>query len=409
VTAAVAPPLRADVRVIGLVGVAHGFSHFYQLAIPPLFPLLKAEFGVSYAALGSVMAVYFAVSGVMQTVAGFAVDRYGARPVLIGGLMLAALGIGLAGLVPSFEWFYAAMLIAGLGNCVFHPADLALLNAKIAPRRLGYAFSAHSITGYLGWAIAPLVSVAVAHVWGWRGALVAAGLAGAAFAAFMATQRVLAAGPSKGHRETAAAAGLRGDVRLLLSTPVVLCFAFFLLLSMALSGWQTFSTTALTQLYSIELVLASSGLTAFMFGSAAGVAFGGVLAARTDRHRTIATLGMLGSAAATFTLGTAAMPLASVMPIAALAGFAVGSVAPARDILVRENTPARARGKVYGFVYSALDLGGLAAPLAIGWLLDRGAAHMVFMSAAAFMALSVPTVLFLRRTAAVQPVSVSSG
>lgn len=408
-TAAVAPPLRADVRVIGLVGVAHGFSHFYQLAIPPLFPLLKAEFGVSYAALGSVMAVYFAVSGVMQTVAGFAVDRYGARPVLIGGLMLAALGIGLAGLVPSFEWFYAAMLIAGLGNCVFHPADLALLNAKIAPRRLGYAFSAHSITGYLGWAIAPLVSVAVAHVWGWRGALVAAGLAGAAFAAFMATQRVLAAGPSKAHREAAAAAGLRGDVRLLLSTPVVLCFAFFLLLSMALSGWQTFSTTALTQLYSVELVLASSALTAFMFGSAAGVAFGGILAARTDRHRTIATLGMLGSAAATFTLGTAAMPLASVMPIAALAGFAVGSVAPARDILVRENTPARARGKVYGFVYSALDLGGLAAPLAIGWLLDRGAAHMVFMSAAAFMALSVPTVLFLRRTAAVQPVSVSSG
>jgi MFS family permease len=406
VTTAAAPPLRADVRVISLVVVAHGFSHFYQLTIPPLFPLLKAEYGVSYAALGSVMAVYFAVSGVMQTVAGFVVDRYGPRPVLIGGLLLSALGIALAGLAPSFKWLYAVMVIAGLGNSVFHPADLALLNAKIAPRRLGYAFSAHSITGYLGWAIAPLLSVAVAHVWGWRGALVSAGLIGAVFAAIMAMQRVLAVGTRVAHRAAGGQSGLRSDVRLLLSTPVVLCFAFFLMLSMALSAWQTFSTTALTQLYSVELVLASSALTAFLFGSATGVAFGGVAAARTDRHRTIASLGMLGSAVATFGLGTAALPLSLLMPVAALAGFAVGSVAPARDILVREITPAAARGKVYGFVYSALDLGGLAAPLALGWLLDRGAAHMVFISAAAFMALSVPTVLVVGHAAAVRRASV---
>ncbi|MCZ7564085.1 MAG: MFS transporter [Burkholderiales bacterium] len=192
-TAAAATPLRTDVRVIGLVGAGHGFSHFYHLTIPPLFPLLKDEFGVSYAALGSVMAMYFAVSGVLQTVAGFAVDRWGARPVLLGGLALSALGLGLAAIVPSFAWLYVCVLVAGFGNSVFHPADLALLNAKIAPRRLGYAFSAHSITGYLGWAVAPVFAVAVSNVWGWRGALaVAAGL-GALFAAFMATQRILGA------------------------------------------------------------------------------------------------------------------------------------------------------------------------------------------------------------------------
>jgi MFS family permease len=403
---ALSATLRGDVRVISLVGVAHGLSHFYQLAIPPLFPLLKEEFGVSYAALGSVMAVYFALSGVMQTVAGFVVDRYGARPVLIGGLLLSALGIGLAGLVPSFEWLYVVMVIAGAGNSVFHPADMALLNAKIAPRRLGYAFSAHSITGYLGWAVAPLVAVAVANAWGWRGALVAASLVGVVFAVLMVTQRVLAAGPRAGRHEASARPGLAKDVRLLLSTPVVLCFGFFLLLSMALSGWQTFSTTALTQVYAIDLVAASSALTAFLFGSAAGVAFGGVLAARTDRHRTIASTGMLCSAAATFALGTAAVPLSLLIVFATLAGFAVGSVAPARDILVREVAPTEARGKVYGFVYSALDLGGLAAPLALGWMLDRGVPHLVFMAAAAFLACSVPTVLFLRRPPGTRPASV---
>ncbi|MCC6609299.1 MAG: MFS transporter [Burkholderiales bacterium] len=400
-----ASSLRTDVRVISLVAVAHGVSHFFQLTIPPLFPLLKAEFGVSYVALGSVMAVYFAVSGVMQTVAGFAVDRYGARPMLIGGLVLAALGIALAGLAPSFEWLYGAMVIAGLGNSVFHPADLALLNAKVAPRRLGYAFSAHGIAGYLGYAIAPLMSVGIAHVWGWRGAVVAAGLVGAVVVAFIATQHVLAAGTRLTHRPAEGASGLRGDVRLLLSTPVVLCFAFFLLFSMAQSAWQTFSTTALTQMYSVDLVLASSALTAFLIGSAIGVAFGGVAAVRTDRQRTIASLGMLGSAAATLGVGTLALPLPLVMPVAALAGFAAGSVAPARDILVRELTPPGARGKVYGFVYSGLDLAFLAAPLALGSLLDRGAPHMVFVSGAAFMVLSVPTVLLLGQTAAVRRVS----
>jgi len=394
---AAATPLRIDVQVISLVGVGHGFSHFYHLAIPPLFPLLKDEFGVSYAALGSVMAVYFAVSGVLQTVAGFVVDRWGARPVLIGGLALSALGMGLAGLVPSFEWLYVCMVIAGLGNCVFHPADLALLNAKVAPRRLGYAFSAHSITGYLGWAVAPVFAVAVSGVWGWRGALLAAGAIGAVFAVFMAMQRILAGGTRTAPRAAGAPAGLRHDVRLLVSAPVMLCFAFFLLLSMALSGLQTFSTTALAELYTIELVLASSALTAFLLGSAAGVAFGGVLAARSDRHRTIAVAGMLGGAVATVALGTAALSNSFLVPVAALAGFAIGIVAPARDILVREVTPTHSRGKVYGFVYSGLDLGGLVAPLMLGWLLDRGAPQLVFMVAAGLMIVSIPTVVLLRQ------------
>ena len=397
-----AASLNADVRVISLVGVAHGLSHFYHLAIPPLFPLLKDEFGVSYAALGSVMGVYFAVSGVLQTVAGFVVDRLGARQVLVGGLVLSALGIALAGLAPSFGWLYVTAVIAGLGNSVFHPADMALLNAKVAPARLGYAFSAHSIAGYLGWAVAPVFAAAVSGVWGWRGALIMAGAVGAVYVALMTPQRILAGGTRALRQHSGAPRGIGQDLQLLRSTPVMLCFGFFLALSMALSGWQTFSTTALTQLYPIELVFASSALTAFLLGSAAGVAFGGVLAARTERHRTVAVGGMLAAAAVTLALATGAVPVSLMIATIAAAGFAVGSVAPSRDILVREVAPVGARGKVYGFVYSGLDLGGLIAPLMVGWLLDRGMPDMVFIAAAALMVLSVPTVLGLRRSTAAQ-------
>src|SRR5262245_66483258 len=98
---AAAASFRSDAKVIGLVGVAHGLSHFFQLCLPPLFPLLKDEFGVSYAALGAVTAVFYAVSGVMQTAAGFFVDRLGARTILLAGMAMISAGTLAAGLAPS--------------------------------------------------------------------------------------------------------------------------------------------------------------------------------------------------------------------------------------------------------------------------------------------------------------------
>ena len=71
--------LKSDIKVIGLVSAAHGLSHFFQLVLPPLFPLMKDEFGASYATLGAVMAVFYTVSSFAQTASGFLVDRFGAR------------------------------------------------------------------------------------------------------------------------------------------------------------------------------------------------------------------------------------------------------------------------------------------------------------------------------------------
>jgi len=81
--------LNQDVRTIGLVALAHGLSHFFQIATAVLFPLIRDDLGVSYVALGGTVALYYVVSGVCQTAAGFAVDRYGARRVLFFGLALS--------------------------------------------------------------------------------------------------------------------------------------------------------------------------------------------------------------------------------------------------------------------------------------------------------------------------------
>ena len=85
-----AESFASDAKVIGLVGGAHALSHFFQLALPPLFPLLRDEFGVSWSLLGALMGAFYVASGVSQFAAGFAVDRFGARPVLYGGLALLA-------------------------------------------------------------------------------------------------------------------------------------------------------------------------------------------------------------------------------------------------------------------------------------------------------------------------------
>jgi MFS family permease len=387
VTAAAAT-LRADAKVISLVGLAHGLSHFFQLVLPPLFPLLKDEFGVSYAALGAVMAVFYTASGIAQTAAGFLVDRYGARMILLLGLALVAAGAVLSGLAPSFAWLLAAAVIGGLGNSVFHPADFALLNAKVTPGRLGHAFGVHGIVGNLGWVLAPVFVFPIAQAYGWRAAVIAAGALGIAALALLATQRDLHDARPRVHAALENPAGLKADVRLLASRPILMCFAFFSLYAVTLVGFQTFATTALAHLYAVPLAIATGGLTAFLLGGAAGILFGGFVAGRTERH-TAVTLA--------FVLASGALPSALLLAAMTVAGFGIGAMGPSRDIIVRKIAPEHARGKVYGFVYSGLDVGGLVGPLVFGWFLDRGQPAWVFAGAAVIMLAAIPTVLGIGR------------
>src|ERR1051325_3677003 len=98
-----APGKRDDATLIGLIGLAHAISHFSQLLLAPLFPWLKDAFGVSFTELGLLMSIFFVVSCAVQTMSGFAVDRYGPRPVLFAGLGL--LGLSAFGFASSQNWW----------------------------------------------------------------------------------------------------------------------------------------------------------------------------------------------------------------------------------------------------------------------------------------------------------------
>ena len=365
--------------MIGLVGIAHLMSHFFALAVPPVFYLLKEDFGVSYAAMGFATTMFYVGSGLMQTPAGFLVDRLGGKVVLAVGLALISSGIMLIGFAPTYPLLVAAFAIAGLGNSVFHPADMAILNSKIDKKRLGYAFSVHSVSGNLGWVLAPIFSVTLATAFGWRSAMIAAGAIGLAVAVLIALQPLLRhesrATPPRARRGSA----LRDDLKLFISAQVLSCFSFFVFTSVSSTAMQTFSIPAIVSLYGVPLAAAASTLTGYLAGAAVGTLAGGFVAARTHRHDAAAVGGIALGALSVLSLASGVLPPVLLVVTTTLAGFCLGSVNPSRDIIVREVTPEHARGKVYGFVYSGLDLGSSIAPPVIGWLIDSGRPRMVFL------------------------------
>ena len=390
-----AESFRRDVRIIGLVGTAHAFSHFFQIALAPLFPLLRAEFDVSWTLLGTLVGVFYAASGVTQFTAGFIVDRLGARPVLLTGLALLAFGTILASLAPSVYWLFPVVALMGVGNGVFHPADFAILNANIAPRRLGYAYSTHGIGGNLGYALSPIVSFSIASVYGWRVALAAMGVMGVIALGVLASQRRLLTS----HRASDAhAASHRGAMQLFVQPAIVLCFCYFVAQTMAAVGLQTFLPSALNAGFDVPLALATSAVTAYLLGSTAGIAAGGYFATRTSRHDRIAAAGLLAGAALLALVATGWVPLLLLIPLFVAAGFALGATGPSRDLIVRNATPKGAAGRVYGFVYSGLDLGAMIGPVWFGLMLDNGHPRQMFLVISILLIVAVGTVLQARRS-----------
>jgi MFS family permease len=385
---------RRDVRIIGLIGVAHGFSHFFQLALPPLFPLLRVDFDVSWTLLGVLVGVFYAASGLTQFVAGFMVDRFGARPVLLGGLALLAGGTVLASLAPGAYWLFPIVALMGVGNGVFHPCDFAILNANVAPRRLGYAYSTHGVGGSLGYALSPVVSYALAVAFDWRIALAVMGLAGIVALAALASQRVHLTShrASEGH-----ARSLKGSIGLFAQPAILLCFGYFVIQTSASVGLQSFLPSALNAALSVPLAIATSAMTAYLLGSASGIVAGGFLAARTERHDLVAATGLLAGASLLAIVGIGMLPVALVVPMFALVGCVIGATGPSRDMIVRNATPKGAAGRVYGFVYSGLDLGAMLGPVWFGVMLDHGQGREMFYVVALLLALAVGTVVRVRR------------
>ena len=398
-SAAAAVPLRQDAPTIGLVSVAHGLSHFCQLIVPPLFPWLGAAFALSNTQLGLLMSVFFIVSFCGQMAAGFVVDRYGAQRVLFGGLALlalAALGLGAS---PGYGALLFFMALAGLGNCVFHPVDYSILNSRISVPRLGQAYAAHGISGNLGWALAPVFVVGITQASGsWRVALFAvAALIVVAMLVLWLHRSALAVVPAP--RAAASTAGRpdQSPFGFLRLPAVWSCFGFFMVYAMALGGMQSFAPVAAGRLHDVPEAQVAICLSIFMACSAAGMALGGQLVRDPQRSARIVAIGFAVSGAVALMIALGDWSTTTVPVLFAIMGLGAGIVGPSRDLLVKQATPPGATGRVYGVVYSGLDVGMTFAPLLFGVLMDNGQYRGVWIGVAALQALLIVSAFRLRR------------
>lgn len=414
---------REDWLTIMLVGLAHGSSHFFQLVLPSLYVSLAAAFDLDFARLGMLASIFFVVSGLCQVASGFVVDKVGGCMALWFGISLFALSAALIALSNGYPMLVIAAIIGGLGNAVFHPADFYILNHRIAPSRLGHAFSTHNLTGTLGWALAPVFVASITMAFGWQAAawsvmvlmLVILALtiggrrlldAGQAVAAGQVIQT--AANPSvqassipkpssqlpsralPGQPVVSASSGRTPPtaapnvlVTLLTSPALLGAFLFFCCLTISLSAVQNYTIPILSGLYGFSVMTASTALSFYLIGQACGLIAGGFLVSPTLRSESIVFGSLVMAALFIFVLAMGWVPVSLAVMVVGLAGFCSGMSGPSRDMLVRRVTPKKSVGSVYGLVYSGLDVGSALGPLLFGVMLDAGWSHGPWFGATA--------------------------
>lgn len=392
-----------DAEVISLVGLAHGTSHFFHLLLPSLFPWLMRDFGLGFTQAGALTTAFYVTSGTGQAAAGFLVDRLGARRVLASGVGLFGLAAIVLGLSSGYGGLLLAAVLAGAANSVFHPADFTLLNRRVSAPRLGHAFSAHALSGNVGWAAAPLFLTAIAAGRGWRAAAFCAAAVALVPLALLALRGDAIADRPARPGEITTPPDRRPIFAFLGLGAVWTCFLFFLVSTMAFGALQNFGPAVFRQIYGLSLGAAASALTAYLLGSAGGIVVGGFLAARHEAHDRLIAIGLSAAAVAALVLASGALPPWSVLPAMAFIGFCTGGATPSRDLLVRRAALARAGagafGRVYGFVYSGLDVGLALAPLLFGRLLDAGLFRPVLAGVAVLQGLAVLAALAAGRFA----------
>lgn len=375
-------------RLLGWICAGHSLSHFWTLALPPLFPALAAHFGVTYLQLGLLVGAYSLTFGLFQLPSGYLVDRFGAKPVLVGGLLLNGSALALYGLAPGYPALLGLALLAGIGKSVFHPADYAILSAAFSRERSGRPYSLHTFSGFAGSAAAPVTVAGLHQLLGWQMALAIAGLVGVGLA-FLLVWRLQVPDlglPSPGGRPF-----------FLLSRPLVLMFIFYVFAAMVTSGLQSFLPATLNRLYGISLSSAGAVLTTYLVALAGGVLLGGAVADHVRHHARVVSSLFVGGMLLMLLVAVAHPPIWLLFPIFAAGGALHGIIMPSRDKLVRGAAPEGLAGKSFGFVSTGMSLGSVVAPSVLGMVLDANRPDLVFWAISVFMLAAASTTLAYRQ------------
>src|ERR1700727_1885664 len=371
-------------RTLGAISVAHWVSHFHIFVLPMLFPFLKQQLNVGYVELGFALTIFAVSSALTQAPIGYLADHLGARKMLRMGLCLGGFSLIVLGLHLSYPSLSACAALLGVANSVYHPADYAILSARMDEARMGRAFSIHTFAGFLGGAVAPPIVAALAATIGGHGALIVTGAVGPLVALLL-----IVVGIPDASAASRRIAGAQPPQQNIITPALIVLTIFFMLLSLSNAGIGNFGVVALMSGYGASFSSANIALTAFLGTSAIGVLAGGFLADHTRHHGQVAAACFAVNAAIVLMIATINLPSPLLIAAMASAGFLGGVIAPSRDMLVRNAAPPGAAGRAFGIVSTGFNVGGIISPLLFGWIMDQNMPHWVFGASVVFMILTV--------------------
>ncbi len=386
-----------DFKILGLICGGHFLSHFYMLALPALMFFWHKDLGISYTLLGFALSIRYGATAVAQVLSGFLVDKYGAMKILLWGLALMITTMAALAFTTEFWMILVLIILAGIGDAVFHPADYAILNGSIREARMGRAFSVHTFAGHLGFAAAPAYITVVATQWDWQTAILTSAVAGYVVLFCILLYRSslrddVAAALTKKNEENPSDT-MSDHAKLLLSRPVLLLFSFFAMSSLASGGLHTFSIPALNALHGTSVEEAGFAVSSYMLASSFAVLAGGWVSDNINRQDRFAAISYGVAIGAVLMIALLPLHYIFLVLLLGFAGFCHGIIRPARDLMVRGVAPAGSTGKVFGFVFTGQAVGGGIAPIILGATMDNFAPQWIFFISIGFMVLCILTII----------------
>jgi FSR family fosmidomycin resistance protein-like MFS transporter len=153
------------------ISLGHAVVDFYMNMLPSLMPFIMKDFGLTFTQIGLIIAVRAAAGSFTQPLFGLFVDRRGSGRTLILSLIWTSIIMSLIGIAPSYWWLLLITALGPLACALYHPLGSALLREGSAPERVGTLTSLYIVAGSVGYAFAPVVSVAIVSRLGLSGTL----------------------------------------------------------------------------------------------------------------------------------------------------------------------------------------------------------------------------------------------
>jgi MFS transporter, FSR family, fosmidomycin resistance protein len=380
-----ADPARSARKTLAVCGAAHALHDGFTDLLNVLYPLLQAQFGLSYAAIGALKAVYSGAMASGQIPSGWLAGRLGGVHVLAFGTALIAVGYGLAGLTGSLYGVIAGLLLAGLGGSTQHPIASTLVAGAYPGLRSRTALGTYNFTGDLGKVALPAVFALIAAALGWRLArLVTAAIAivGAGLV-FVALQSAEMAAKAKDGKAIA------GQDR---PWAYWLLFGIHITDSAVRSGFMIF-LPFLLQAKGADLPTIGLALSLLFAGGAAGELVMGWLGARLG-----VVLSVVSTEVATTALILALLPLplTAALVLLPLVGLMLNGTSSVLYGTIPEFVRTERRTHAFAVFYTGGSVAGAASPFLFGLLGDFIGLVPALTGVGCLALLTVPLVVALR-------------